>query len=197
MDLPAGKPILSLDFDGVCHSYTSGWKGAAVIPDPPVDGLFEFLEKAVEVFEVNIFSTRSHQEGGAAAMRDWFVKHCPDGKMGIYTKLVFPLTKPPAAVGLDDRIFLFEGKWPDIQTLKNFKPWNKRPSDKVVMARVAIAGVIQRFGDQAEAKELYEGVNAGRISPEVAISEAMDLCQRLTREMVPERAHVAGFPRGC
>lgn len=32
-------PILCLDFDGVCHSYTSGWKGAAVIPDPAVPGL--------------------------------------------------------------------------------------------------------------------------------------------------------------
>jgi hypothetical protein len=32
------KPILCLDFDGVLHSYTSGWKGAAVIPDPPVPG---------------------------------------------------------------------------------------------------------------------------------------------------------------
>ena len=28
------KPILCLDFDGVIHSYISGWKGADVIPDP-------------------------------------------------------------------------------------------------------------------------------------------------------------------
>ena len=27
------KPILCLDFDGVLHSYTSGWRGAR-IPDP-------------------------------------------------------------------------------------------------------------------------------------------------------------------
>lgn len=32
------KPILCLDFDGVIHSYSSGWKGADVIPDPPVAG---------------------------------------------------------------------------------------------------------------------------------------------------------------
>ena len=36
------KTIL-LDFDGVIHSYTSGWKGAGVIPDPPVPGAIDFL----------------------------------------------------------------------------------------------------------------------------------------------------------
>lgn len=37
------KPILCLDFDGVCHSCTSGWQGVAQANDPPVPGLFDFL----------------------------------------------------------------------------------------------------------------------------------------------------------
>ena len=64
-------PILCLDFDGVCHSYTSGWKGAAVIPDPAVPGLVAFLRKAVKHFDVVIYSSRSGQEGGVQAMREW------------------------------------------------------------------------------------------------------------------------------
>lgn len=35
--------ILSIDFDGVIHSYTSRWKGVDVIPDMPVPGAFEAL----------------------------------------------------------------------------------------------------------------------------------------------------------
>ena len=58
------KPILCLDFDGVCHSYVSGWKGADIISDPPVEGLFEFLREAGKHFSIHIYSSRSHQEGG-------------------------------------------------------------------------------------------------------------------------------------
>ena len=66
------KPILCLDFDGVCHSYTSGWQGADNIPDPPVEGLFEFLIEAHQHFSIHIYSSRSHQEGGIIAMNKWF-----------------------------------------------------------------------------------------------------------------------------
>lgn len=65
------KPILCLDFDGVIHSYTSRWQGAAVIPDPPVPGALEFIVKALETYEVAIFSSRSHQWGGKRAMKHW------------------------------------------------------------------------------------------------------------------------------
>ena len=65
------KPILCLDFDGVLHSYESGWKGASVIPDPPVPGAIAFLREAVQHFSVYIFSSRSNQEGGKTAMAEW------------------------------------------------------------------------------------------------------------------------------
>jgi hypothetical protein len=120
------KPILCLDFDGVCHLYTSPWSDAATISDDAVPGLFEFLEAAAEHFTLHVFSSRSHQEGGIEAMQTWFEmqrwKQRPDGKP---VELHFPLEKPPAKITLDDRALTFTGVWPSMSQLITFKPWNK------------------------------------------------------------------------
>jgi hypothetical protein len=68
---PYKPPILCLDFDGVIHSYSSGWKGARNIPDPPVDGVGAFLLEALLHFRVAILSSRSHQWGGRRAMKSY------------------------------------------------------------------------------------------------------------------------------
>lgn len=65
------KPIICIDFDGVIHGYQSGWKGARVIPDPPVPGALAFLVGALQDFRVAILSSRSHQFGGKYAMKRW------------------------------------------------------------------------------------------------------------------------------
>jgi hypothetical protein len=78
MDLPKGKPILCIDFDGVLHSYSSGWKGARCIPDPPVVGALDFLIDAVEHFQVNIYSSRSRYFWGRRAIKKWLVKSFVD-----------------------------------------------------------------------------------------------------------------------
>lgn len=122
------KPILCLDFDGVLHSYESGWKGADVIPDPPVPGAFEFIEAASEKFEIHIFSSRSNQEGGLEAMENWLTNHAIDA-LGLdrymALKIVMDHEKPPAMLTIDDRAITFTGEWPDPDDLITFKPWNK------------------------------------------------------------------------
>ncbi len=123
-----GKPILCLDFDGVLHSYTSGWQGASIIPDKPVPGAVEFLKEATNEFEVHIFSSRSNQEGGIKAMQTWLeiVVGETYGMLPVWLDLIeWPTEKPPAMVTLDDRAITFTGKWPTIETLLAFKPWNK------------------------------------------------------------------------
>lgn len=131
-----GKPILCLDFDGVIHSYTSGWKGADVIPDPPVPGALEFMKAALEHFDVAVFSSRSNQPGGIAAMKDWLIQNDradeehPTGT-GVWEAVLdgvirFPLEKPAAFVTIDDRAITFDGTWPKLNVLLSFKPWNEK-----------------------------------------------------------------------
>jgi hypothetical protein len=128
------KPLLCLDFDGVIHSYSSGWKGADVIPDPPVPGALRFIVKAMEFFRVAIFSSRSAQPGGQAAMQQWLGYWSVDPAHGmpgdfdhaIWSEIEWPMQKPSAFVTLDDRALTFTGEWPDMETLITFKPWNKR-----------------------------------------------------------------------
>lgn len=119
------KPILCLDFDGTIHAYTSGWKGADVIPDPPVDGAFQFLESASEQFEVHVYSARSGLPGGIDAMQAWFLRHGWEAdEAGKPANITFPTSKPPAHVSIDDRALTFIGTWPTIRSLVGFRPWN-------------------------------------------------------------------------
>lgn len=139
-----GKPILCLDFDGVLHSYSSGWKGADVIPDAPTPGMTAFLDKAIEIFNVQIFSSRTHQPGGVDAMKafiwDALAHHfdCPfagdprglDRALAVRDAITYPTEKPAAMVTIDDRALCFTGNWSDFdpQRLLEFQPWNKSKS---------------------------------------------------------------------
>ncbi len=125
------KKVLCLDFDGVIHAYSSGWQGATTIPDPPVPGALEFLRAAVETFDVAVFSSRSHQPGGIAAMQtwlaEWAARELPPGtSLGFLEQLAWPLEKPLAFVTLDDRALTFTGEWPSLAALQAFQPWYKR-----------------------------------------------------------------------
>lgn len=124
------KPTLCVDFDGVLHSYTSRWTGAGVVSDPPVEGAIDFLREAVKHFKVSIYSSRSSDPAGIAAMQSWlrgFVAHDRDGQdMGFLDLIEYPTHKPAAFLTIDDRAYLFEGTFPKPESLLSFKPWNKR-----------------------------------------------------------------------
>lgn len=127
----ARKPVLCLDFDGVIHSYTSGWQGARNIPDPPVAGAIEFIGTAlVAGWDVAIHSSRARHWGGVSAMRNWLRKHADmlwyptPGGVGIEDVRIVRF-KPSAMVTLDDRAITFTGEFPSLDLLKRFRPWNK------------------------------------------------------------------------
>lgn len=136
------KYIICCDFDGVLHSYTSGWKGATVIPDPPVAGAMRWVVSIVSDprFELVVYSSRSKEQDGVMAMRGWLHRHLVehfqvaegyDEKNAldladrIFFKIKFPTQKPAASMTIDDRAFCFRGQFPSEEWLLSFKPWNK------------------------------------------------------------------------
>lgn len=119
------KPILLVDFDGVIHSYTSGWSGADNVDDPPVEGAYRFLKEAIKYFDVQIYSSRTRQQGGVRAMQEWMLEHFKDESL-VFGDLSFPQQKPAAFLTIDDRCVCFNGTFCDPKQLIQFKPWNKQ-----------------------------------------------------------------------
>lgn len=115
------KKTIVFDFDGVIHSYISGWKGTTVIPDEPVPGIKEAIDSIrSEGYEVVIVSTRTASMEGLSAVTDWLNKY------GIVVDAV-SAEKPPALVYIDDRAICFDGDPSSLlDKIKTFQPWHKR-----------------------------------------------------------------------
>ena len=151
------KPILCLDFDGVIHSYKSGWQGADVVPDPPTEGAIDFIREAVDAFRVAIFSSRTNQPMGVEAMQFWlrsqFYK-VEEREVAdpILDQIEWPREKPPALITIDDRALTFSGNWNDypIAKLLDFKPWNKCIAS-TTQPRNELTGVIRLREDEPDA----------------------------------------------
>jgi hypothetical protein len=121
------QPIICMDFDGVIHSYISGWEGADQINDPPVPGAISFLSYLVRrtLYKVAIFSARAGQEGGIYAMKEWLLKH--DLPVSVLSLIDFPTEKPPAFLTVDDRAICFDGDYETLfHKIDNFKVWYKK-----------------------------------------------------------------------
>lgn len=116
------KQTVVFDFDGVIHSYTSGWQGETIIPDPPVPGIEKALKDIHDAgYEVVVVSTRCAHFCGRMAIEDWLDKYGLSQYIDKVSK-----EKPPAIVYIDDRAICFDGK-PEglLEQIKTFKPWNK------------------------------------------------------------------------
>lgn len=131
-DLPAKPPVLSIDFDGVLHSYVSGWHGARKIVDKPIPGAIEWLQSLVydqrdpfvpryKKFDVCIFSSRSRYWGGRRAMKRYLLAN--GLRHGELEAIRFPLFKPPSFLHIDDRCLRFAGVFPTEERMLQFRPW--------------------------------------------------------------------------
>lgn len=116
-----GRQTIAVDFDGVIHSYTSGWQGP-VPTDPPVAGAREAIAKLREKFDIAVLTTRAETEDGAAGTRAYLRTH------GIEVDQVTH-GKVKAVLYVDDRGFRFTGDWKAV--LRHVEhggldPWTKR-----------------------------------------------------------------------
>jgi hypothetical protein len=100
------RQTVCLDFDGVIHSYRSGWQGATNIPDPPIHGTAAAIDHLRKHYRVVVHSARCASPEGRQAVSTWLAKH------GIEVDDVCE-HKPPAMVYIDDRAIRFEGNWSD------------------------------------------------------------------------------------
>ena len=96
------KETICFDFDGVIHSYVSGWKGIDIIPNtivPGIDGAIKLLRSE---YRIVVHSTRCNEEKGLKAIKDYLDKN------NIVVDDIVD-RKPRAILYVDDRAFRFEG----------------------------------------------------------------------------------------
>jgi predicted phosphatase len=115
------KKTVVFDFDGVIHSYTSGWKGIDVIPDEPVAGIKEAIFDIRQAgYEVAVVSARCVDPYGKEAIREYLTKN--EIEVDMICK-----EKPPAIVYIDDRAICFDGKSDRLLAkIENFKTWYQK-----------------------------------------------------------------------
>ena len=119
-----------VDFDGVLHAYVSGWQGATVIPDPPVEGAIDALRRYVAAgLKVAVHSARSAQADGILSMYSWIDHHDAATRhpenLPLVDALLFPVHKPAARyITIDDHGVPFDGTFPSVDEIRAFKVWN-------------------------------------------------------------------------
>ena len=118
-----GVRTICLDFDGVIHSYKSGWKGMTNIPDPPVEGVWFFIFILLfQGYRVAVHGCRSRSWFGRRAMKKYIKKHFSCD----FNNISFPKHKPIAHMYIDDRAYRFDGDFPLSSEIAAFKPWNRK-----------------------------------------------------------------------
>lgn len=140
MTSDASNPIgarlrVAVDLHGVVIEHPEGSRGITEFGWPEVPGAIEWLGAISEVYDVHLVSARFSRPGregvmGMQAARDWLASRgVPWGWLssaGGPTRLTFTPYKPACSLWIDDRAFLFEGRFPDAAEIGAFRPWNRR-----------------------------------------------------------------------
>ena len=119
--------LIEINFDGVVHSNTSGWKGATEIPDEPVVGIRDAIDEIRQAgYKVVIVSSRTATDEGIQVIKDWLLK---------YNITVDDVCreKQAAYLTIDDRAICFDGNANKLlEDIINFEPWMKKKKVELV-----------------------------------------------------------------
>lgn len=124
----ANKPLLSIDFDGVIHSYDRGWQDG-VIYGSVVSGFWQWAVEAQKQFRLVVHSSRCATSAGHFDVVEWLSAQERQWS-GPPVDFEVVDVKPPAFVTIDDRAICFNGDWADPQLhpdkLRAFQSWVAR-----------------------------------------------------------------------
>ena len=118
---------IMIDFDGVIHSFESGYTG--VVPeDKPVLGAKDFIDFVIELgHEVVVFTSRANPYkrdpyNSIVSVRKWLDDHG-------FPKIRITGVKEPADLYIDDRGYRFTGHFGELRDWirkGNIQPYHKR-----------------------------------------------------------------------
>ena len=172
------------DFDGVIHSYKSGWQGPDVITDPVVPGIKEAIAKIRQAgYKVVVVSTRCATESGMAAIFAYLENN------GIVVDDVVS-EKPPAIAYIDDRAICFDGEADTLLgKIVNFEPWHKK--------NIANRNLVETFETRAaemikyaRSKGLSNGASLGYHSGQM--DEIADFIEATVKMLVDKEYEMIG-----
>lgn len=104
------RRTIAVDFDGVIHRYSKGWKKGRIY-DPPMPGAVEAYYKLLSAgYRIIVFTCRDDLD----AVRKWMHKHFDIEKhLGHFVEPEVTNKKPIADVYVDDRGLRFTS-WSDV-----------------------------------------------------------------------------------
>lgn len=120
-----GQKTVVFDFDGVIHSYTSGFTCIADNMDPPVPGIKEAIDDIRKNgYYVVVVSSRCADPLGKESIWKYLWKYN-------ITVDDVRTEKPPAVAYIDDRAICFDGDPTTLLSkIQNLTPWNRKDKYK-------------------------------------------------------------------
>lgn len=119
--------IIAVDFDGVVHDYTEGWKGGKIYGKPVQTSRWALGYLCRHGHQVLIYTCRAYSgtvngrkvRGKKREIAAWMKQHAIP-----YTEIWTGRGKPAADIYVDDRAVEFRGHWPvTLEHILKFSTW--------------------------------------------------------------------------